>query len=656
MIIQPLLLASAVGFWGLESGNLLLGMVQASLIAATLLIRERWKITDEDCIRVSDITSVLFLGTAAIILLNVEKIIFLKTLVIWQPFVLMPLILAQLYSGREKIIIGTHLGFRRKIVYTHDPLDFRIYYFFCCLLSAAMANSRSMLFYPGAAVLFCWLLLTNRSRAFPHVVFAGLFLISAGTGYFVVQGADSLHEYVHKKMRIYWRSYFSARAADPFQANLFFGAIGRLKTSGEILLRLKTDDFPPLLLKQASYETLVKNIWHSNQSFHYLPLRDFSWNLMPAPHPSGKGVTIEYYLPKEQGLLLYPYGSFQVKGETLYKLEQKYDGTTRIIDGAPLVTYDISYGEDARLSSDQPEQRNLFIPQEIQPIVTRVTSGWHAESMKSSEKVKRIRQFFADGFSYSLDLHGKGTFATPLERFLFGDRVGYCELFATATTLLLRDLGVPSRYVTGFAVSEYSRFEKKYIVRERHAHAWSEAYVDGRWLVVDTTPADWLEIDTRNRSSLEWLQDILAYLRLEYEYLRMQTDQRYRSVLSVLVVVLSLILLVRIYRRIKAKKVEGGPQQRKRIFPPIKSPFDQIVVSLQAAGIPQQENELLLVWIRRVNDHHPVDLQRIERLYEQHRRLRFDPLGMSEAEYREYASQVEEWLSEFRVQPDKEIN
>jgi hypothetical protein len=73
---------------------------------------------------------------------------------------------------------------------------------------------------------------------------------------------------------------------------------------------------------------------------------------------------------------------------------------------------------------------------------------------------------------------------------VFDKKKGYCEYFATATTLLLRLAGVPARYVTGYALRPFQRVGDHYVVRDSDAHAWAEAYLPGRgWVEVDATPA-----------------------------------------------------------------------------------------------------------------------------------------------------------------------
>lgn len=64
---------------------------------------------------------------------------------------------------------------------------------------------------------------------------------------------------------------------------------------------------------------------------------------------------------------------------------------------------------------------------------------------------------------------------------------GYCVHFATTATALLRAVGVPARYVTGY-VCKVS--EPKTTVTSLNAHAWVEYFVDGAWRKLDPTPGN----------------------------------------------------------------------------------------------------------------------------------------------------------------------
>jgi transglutaminase-like putative cysteine protease len=78
----------------------------------------------------------------------------------------------------------------------------------------------------------------------------------------------------------------------------------------------------------------------------------------------------------------------------------------------------------------------------------------------------------------------------PAAEFLFEKKKGYCEYFATATAVLLRLQGLPTRYVRGFTVREANRVGGHHVVREADAHAWLEVRLPGRGFVeADPTPA-----------------------------------------------------------------------------------------------------------------------------------------------------------------------
>jgi len=73
--------------------------------------------------------------------------------------------------------------------------------------------------------------------------------------------------------------------------------------------------------------------------------------------------------------------------------------------------------------------------------------------------------------------------------FLFdpNGRVGYCEYFASAMTVMARTLGLPSRVAVGYAPGERVA-NGIYQYRERHAHAWTEVYFPGYgWQIFEAT-------------------------------------------------------------------------------------------------------------------------------------------------------------------------
>ncbi len=71
---------------------------------------------------------------------------------------------------------------------------------------------------------------------------------------------------------------------------------------------------------------------------------------------------------------------------------------------------------------------------------------------------------------------------------LFESRQGYCEYYASAMVVMLRSLDIPARMVTGYAPAEYDAAVESYVVREKNAHAWVEAYFPGYgWIPFEPT-------------------------------------------------------------------------------------------------------------------------------------------------------------------------
>ncbi|MBI1309781.1 DUF3488 domain-containing protein [bacterium] len=92
-------------------------------------------------------------------------------------------------------------------------------------------------------------------------------------------------------------------------------------------------------------------------------------------------------------------------------------------------------------------------------------------------------------FTYSLKDEVIDGSIDPVEDFLFNRKSGHCEYYASAMALLLRAANIPSRLVSGFKGGEQDPYSGAFVVEERHAHAWVEARINGRWQTFDPTPA-----------------------------------------------------------------------------------------------------------------------------------------------------------------------
>ncbi|WP_127478768.1 transglutaminase TgpA family protein [Sulfurivermis fontis] len=75
-----------------------------------------------------------------------------------------------------------------------------------------------------------------------------------------------------------------------------------------------------------------------------------------------------------------------------------------------------------------------------------------------------------------------------IDDFLFATQRGFCEHYAAAFVTLMRAAGVPARVVTGYQGGESNPLADYLIVRQSHAHAWAEVWLDGQgWTRIDPT-------------------------------------------------------------------------------------------------------------------------------------------------------------------------
>lgn len=99
-----------------------------------------------------------------------------------------------------------------------------------------------------------------------------------------------------------------------------------------------------------------------------------------------------------------------------------------------------------------------------------------------------LRMFREQPFEYTLQPPRLADNA--MDEFLFETRLGFCEHFASAFTLVMRAAGIPARVVTGYQGGELNPIGGYLLVRQSDAHAWSEVWMQGRgWMRVDPTGA-----------------------------------------------------------------------------------------------------------------------------------------------------------------------
>lgn len=103
-------------------------------------------------------------------------------------------------------------------------------------------------------------------------------------------------------------------------------------------------------------------------------------------------------------------------------------------------------------------------------------------------RLESLRRFFQSNFIYSMTVENKSN-QPPLANFLFEEKKGYCDFFASASALMLRHMGIPSRVACGYMGGEHDDATDCWIFQAYHAHSWTEVFVEGHgWVICDFTP------------------------------------------------------------------------------------------------------------------------------------------------------------------------
>lgn len=138
------------------------------------------------------------------------------------------------------------------------------------------------------------------------------------------------------------------------------------------------------------------------------------------------------------------------------------------------------------------EYHEKTLAEPINPEIVKLAEEITAGLTSNYDKALAIEKWFGEaGFVYDLNFVPEETTA---EYFLFESKRGICSDYATATTLLLRAAGIPTRYTEGFVLKDDNLDEYgRYAVKPANSHAYSMCYIEG---------AGWLEIDGTKYAAL----------------------------------------------------------------------------------------------------------------------------------------------------------
>jgi hypothetical protein len=511
------------------------------------------------------------------------------------------------------------------------PVDTSAVYVAVVLIAAGVANSRGPGYYAGIVLAAAWGLYLARPRHATVAAWTILFAAGVAGGYAGHVGLAQLQAQLET-----WVSewYLRGFEGDPERASTDIGTLGKLKMLDTILVRVyvaPADAGRVKLLHRASYNTYIGTTWLTRSApMHPVAAEPggLTWNL----GTSQPQWTAPMAARVERGriLLALPATTTRITGLAAITLRRNSLGAVHAELPGDWIQYEAA-GASAMDVAAPPANEDMSIPAPERSTFAAVAAELGLAGLPAAEAMRRVQDHFAS-FAYSTWREkpaAEGT--TPLGDFMRNARSGHCEYFAAATTLLLRAAGIPARYATGFAVMEYSALESAFVVRARHAHAWSRAWDGARWIDVDTTPPTWLA-EEQNLLAPSWekLMDLVRWAVFRWSQRReMEASDAWYGVLVILIGVLAWRLL----RGRRVVRSGTAAPAMERAWPGQDSEFYTLERALAPEGQSRSPSMPMVPWIDRISGNlDPASRERLAEALGLHQRYRFDPAGLDPAE------------------------
>lgn len=256
-----------------------------------------------------------------------------------------------------------------------------------------------------------------------------------------------------------------------FSSTVNLGSIRDIEEDRTIVMRIKMDKLPEkeLYWRVITFDTFNGRVWQkkvSGADKSNIYGEKINYTVILEPLTEHYLPTLDYPLNVSLKNILYEYPGIYRMGFPLEK-NIKYSATSFI---------------NYQLYENEPSLIYITVPSNISKKIEMLTKEITFQASNKREIIDRILKFLSN---YEYSLRDLPTGENSIEDFLFKQKRGNCEYFATAMALMLRIKGIPSRVVGGFKGGTYNSFGGYYIVRASDAHLWVEAWIDGEWLRFD---------------------------------------------------------------------------------------------------------------------------------------------------------------------------
>lgn len=150
-------------------------------------------------------------------------------------------------------------------------------------------------------------------------------------------------------------------------------------------------------------------------------------------------------------------------------------GETYIVQASPA---NVTISQLRNAGTEYPDwirERYLQLPETISDRTRALAQEIAAELDNPYDITSAITAWLRNNITYSETIPALPDEQDLVDWFLFDLQEGFCNYYASAEVVMLRSLGIPARWVVGYAQGE-KQVDPRYLVRQRDAHAWPEVY------------------------------------------------------------------------------------------------------------------------------------------------------------------------------------
>lgn len=287
-----------------------------------------------------------------------------------------------------------------------------------------------------------------------------------------------------------------AEVGNNVSSEVDFSNAGALKQTGTKVMTVVTDLNGRIYLKGMSYANYENNKWSvlTDEQANDYP-QDFQAFIMTANYQERSTVTIDTV--NKESIVYTPYylasinDTFSPVCDVLVSNSDKatnYSMSVMPYSESELDNFSMDFSSQVYDYDNFVKNYYLKLPYDTKLAMLKIAEENNLTGVSTQNIPQAVKQFVSHSASYSLNTQKVPDGRDVAEWFLNDAETGYCMHFANAAAVMLRALGVPARYVTGYCADVV---DGKAIVTSDNAHAWVEYYDSSiGWIPLDATSSD----------------------------------------------------------------------------------------------------------------------------------------------------------------------